>query len=72
MNARSNAPDREEIARIADAIWEAEGRPEGRDHEHWMLARHVIEEGRAATEYPEAARLAGVPEKGAEDSTGTR
>lgn len=28
-----------EIARVAYEIWEEEGRPEGRDLEHWMLAR---------------------------------
>jgi hypothetical protein len=45
----------DEIARVAHAIWEAEGRPEGRDHEHWMRARQLIEEGRAAAEFPPAA-----------------
>lgn len=44
----------DEIARVAYAIWEAEGQPEGRDHEHWMRARQLIEEGRSAQEYPQA------------------
>ena len=45
----------DEIARVAHAIWEAEGQPEGRDHEHWMRARQLIEEGRAEIEFPQAA-----------------
>lgn len=47
--------DQDEIARVAEAIWEAEGRPEGRDHDHWMRARRLLEEGRAETEFPKAA-----------------
>lgn len=46
--------DQDEIARVAEAIWEAEGRPEGRDHDHWMQARRLLEEGRAETEFPKA------------------
>ncbi len=30
--------DRGEIARLAYAIWEREGRPQGRDHQHWLAA----------------------------------
>jgi hypothetical protein len=44
----------DEIARVAYAIWEAEGQPDGRDHEHWMRARQLIEEGRAEEEFPQA------------------
>lgn len=47
--------DQDEIARVAQAIWESEGRPEGRDHDHWMRARRLLEEGRAETEFPKAA-----------------
>ena len=64
MSTRSNAPDKEEIARVAYAIWEAEGQPMGRDHEHWMLAKHVVEEGRAEIDYPQATAGTGAePEK---------
>ncbi len=49
----------DEIARVAYAIWEDEGRPEGRDHEHWMKARQLLEEGRAYSEYPGAAAETG-------------
>ena len=47
-------PSADDIARVAHAIWEAEGRPEGRDHDHWMRAKQLIEEGRAEAEFPEA------------------
>jgi hypothetical protein len=59
MPTTSGTIDRDEIARVAHAIWEAEGRPEGRDHDHWTRARHLIEEGRAEAEYPLAAGDAG-------------
>jgi hypothetical protein len=31
-------PSRKQIADLARRIWEAEGRPEGRDEEHWLEA----------------------------------
>ena len=55
MSVPAGTPANDEIARVAHAIWEAEGQPEGRDHEHWMRARQLIEEGRAEAEYPQAA-----------------
>lgn len=51
----NETPANDEIARVAHAIWEAEGHPEGRDHEHWMRAKRLIEEGRAEVESPQAA-----------------
>lgn len=47
-------PRQDEIARVAHAIWEAEGQPQGRDHDHWMRAKQLITEGRAEVEYPAA------------------
>jgi len=44
--------DNDEIARVAQAIWEAEGRPEGRDVDQWLRAKQLIAEGRAEAEYP--------------------
>jgi hypothetical protein len=44
----------DEIARIAYAIWEKEGRPGGRYHDHWAKAKQLLKEGRAYSEYPEA------------------
>ena len=52
MSANSHSTD--DIARVAYAIWESEGHPEGRDHEHWNLAKQLIEEGRAEAEFPGA------------------
>ena len=54
MSDPAGIPTNEEIARVAHAIWEAEGQPEGCDHEHWMRARQLIEEGRAWVEFPQA------------------
>ena len=36
------APTREEIALRAYQIWEQEGRPPGRDKEHWVLAEQEL------------------------------
>lgn len=55
----------ETIRRRAHAIWEAEGRPEGRDREHWLQAEAEIaggpgfaedQEGFDGLELPEADR----------------
>ena len=35
-------PTREEIALRAYQIWEKEGRPPGRDEEHWLLAEREL------------------------------
>jgi len=35
-------PVHEDIALCALGIWEAEGRPEGRDREHWLLAESLL------------------------------
>src|SRR4029079_12877278 len=55
MSVPAGTHANDEIARVAHAIWEAEGQPEGRDHEHWMRARQLIEEGRAEIEFPQTA-----------------
>ena len=55
MSVPAGTPVNDEIARVAYAIWQAEGPPEGCDHEHWMRARQLIEEGRAEIEFPQAA-----------------
>jgi hypothetical protein len=59
MTAPEITPTQEETARVAHAIWEAEGRPEGRDHEHWTRAKQLIQEGRAEAEYPQLAAADG-------------
>ena len=35
--------DRVEIAKRAYSIWEAEGRPDGRDIDHWLRAEAEID-----------------------------
>lgn len=37
----------ERISRLAHEHWEKEGRPEGRDAEHWQTARRLIEASEA-------------------------
>lgn len=39
-------PSQEDIARRAYQLWEAEGRPAGRDQAHWFEARRVAHEPR--------------------------
>jgi len=46
------------IRECAHEIWEREGRPQGRDQQHWEIASHQIEEEerlKAKSERPEAA-----------------
>ncbi len=43
-----------EVARLAHSIWESEGRPHGRDHEHWDRAREML--ARGETTLPDAPR----------------
>jgi len=68
VSVPAGTPANDEIARVAYAIWEAEGQPEGRDHEHWMRAKQLIAEGRAEVEFPQAAGPreddAGAPQPG--------
>lgn len=65
MTAPKSGPSSDEIARVAYAIWEAEGQPEGCDHEHWMRAKQLIAEGRAEAEYPAAFASSGDADHGA-------
>jgi hypothetical protein len=55
----------ERIKAKAHALWEADGKPEGRDREHWeQAAKLVDEEERAAARarsHPEAAEREGKP-----------
>jgi len=46
--------DEERIRRKAHELWEAEGRPHGRDREHWEEAREIIaiEDSEASTLLP--------------------
>jgi DUF2934 family protein len=53
MSASNDRPGSEaEIARLAHAIWESEGRPEGRHLEHWQRASAMIERGEGESHLP--------------------
>jgi Protein of unknown function (DUF2934) len=41
---RKTEPDERQIKERAHRIWIDEGRPQGRDHEHWMRARQELEQ----------------------------
>jgi Protein of unknown function (DUF2934) len=50
MTALSATPATdEEISLIAYEIWESEGRPDGRDQEHWFLAKELVAGGEGET-----------------------
>ncbi|WNJ92496.1 DUF2934 domain-containing protein [Bosea sp. 685] len=54
-----HAMSREQIVRdTAYAIWEAEGKPEGRDLAHWRQAEARVAESAAAKAKPEKAKPA--------------
>ncbi len=38
-------PTHDDIAECAVSIWEEEGRPQGRDLEHWLLAEARLRQG---------------------------
>ena len=62
-------PDEDRIRRRAHAIWEREGRPDGRQQEHWAQARRAIEaEERTA---PLRAAADAAPTPTAPDGGGT-
>ena len=57
MQAKA-APDREDrIRQRAYEIWEMEGRPHGRDKEHWERALLEMQDGEAGVVAPPAAEL---------------
>ena len=41
-NRPTEGPTPEQISALAHAIWERQGRPEGHDIEHWLLAEAQI------------------------------
>lgn len=43
-------PNEQDIAKRAYAIWEREGRPDGRSTEHWLTAERDLNAGRKAIE----------------------
>jgi len=61
-------PNREEIAAAAYSIWEQEGRPEGRDLEHWLRAKTQVQIKHDLTA-PASSLL---PQKGVINTTANR
>lgn len=43
LRQHTNSPSAQEIAVCAYAIWEKEGRPHGRDVDHWLQAKAQLE-----------------------------
>ncbi len=41
-------PTEEQIKQLAYALWEQEGRPDGKDLEHYLTATRILEEQEAA------------------------
>jgi hypothetical protein len=55
-------PAEDQIARLAYHLWEQQGRPSGRDVEHWFMAeRQLLAEQRAALELAGAPKQANPP-----------
>jgi hypothetical protein len=54
-------PTCEEIAAIAYSIWEKEGRPEGRDVEHWLAAEIQLGQARSRRSFLTSPVRAGQP-----------
>lgn len=48
----------EDISKRAREIWEREGRPEGRDMEHWLQAEAELREGTIAQADSESVQTA--------------
>ncbi len=57
----------EQVRELAYSIWEKEGRPEGKDLEHYLAARRILEEKQAskspasAPNTPHPAQGNGIP-----------
>ena len=49
-------PTEEQIKRLAHSLWEQEGRPEGRDMEHYLAARQILEEQKVVKNRPKASK----------------
>ncbi|MET0238879.1 MAG: DUF2934 domain-containing protein [Sphingobium sp.] len=54
--------DEQAIRARAHALWEAEGRPEGRDTVHWEQARLELEQADPFAIVPDGATVDGGPE----------
>jgi hypothetical protein len=41
-------PTEEQIRQLAHSLWEQEGRPDGRDREHYLTAKGILEQQETA------------------------
>jgi hypothetical protein len=60
-------PTEEQIRQLAHALWEEEGRPEGRDVQHYLAAKEILQQREAAKKRANSPRP-----KAASKSSGTR
>ena len=49
-------PTEEKIKQLAHTLWEQEGRPEGRDVQHYLAAKEILEQQEAAQRRPKASK----------------
>ena len=49
-------PTQDEIKQLAHRLWEEDGRPEGKDVEHWRKAAAMLESGQSAGNAPAKTR----------------
>jgi DUF2934 family protein len=60
MTAKTATTRNERIAALAHRIWEEEGRPTGRDKQHWLRAAGIVD---AELAKPDAAPRTRAPTK---------
>jgi hypothetical protein len=60
-------PTEEQIRQLAHSLWEQEGRPEGKDREHYLTAKAILDKEAAAKKRANSPRS-----KAASKSSGTR
>jgi len=51
-------PTEEQIRQLAHSLWEQDGRPEGKDVEHYLAAKQILEKQEAAQKPARARRPA--------------
>jgi hypothetical protein len=49
-------PTQDEIRELAHRLWEEDGRPKGKDLEHWTKATAMLESGQSAGNAPAKTR----------------
>lgn len=60
--------DMDRIRQRAHEIWEAEGRPEGRDRDHWQQAEQELHEPVLVSDNPDDGLPEEAPPREADDS----